>query len=279
VDSINVLDVTFPPHLRIRLSDRIGQELLNQSGTANLSNDSSFKNYFKGICLAPDTIGTPYGGSILYFGLTSPISGLRLYWHTPTQKSLTYEFLITTSEVRFNYFKHNYSGTTIPQHLENTLLQNDTTVFAQGMGGLKTRITIPALSALSNVLINKAELVVTQQIDPLKTDSVLFPPSQLVCVTQDTSGKDIALPDNFNIFPFFGGSRILKVTLDRKVYAEYHFSIADQVQQIIDEKTTDRGLFLITYRRGETADRLMAGGGSRMDNVKMKLNLIYTPIQ
>ena len=278
VDSINVSGVLSPPHLRIRLSDRLGQELLNQSGTANLTNDSAFKNYFKGICIAPDTIATPYGASILYFSLTSPVSGLRLYWHSPNVAAVAYDFPITTSEVRLNYFKHNYSGTIIPQHLQNSAQQSDSVIFVQGTAGLKTRISIPALPALSNVLVNKAELVITQELDPLKTDSIFTAPSQIVCVTQDTSGKDVTIPDNFNLFPFFGGARITKVTLDRHTYVEYHFSIADQVQQIIDGKITDRGLFLIPYRRGETADRLMAGGALRVDNLRMKLNLIYTPI-
>jgi hypothetical protein len=279
VDSIDVFGIPFPPHLRIRLSDRLGQELLNQSGTSNLANDSSFKNYFKGICVAPDTLASPYGASIIYFNLVSGVSGLHVYWHSPHKDSLNYVFPISTSEVRTNYFKHNYTGTSIPQHLQNNSTQNDSVVFVQGTAGLKTRITIPSLPSLHNILINKAELVITQVLDPLRTDSILTPPSQIVCVTQDTSGKDIALPDNLNlIFPVFGGGKITKVTLDRRVYAEYHFSIADQVQQIIDGKTTDRGLFLIAYRRGEMADRLMAGGSMRMDNFKMKLNLIYTPI-
>lgn len=278
-DSISEFGVLIPPHLRIRLSDRFGQELLNQSGTSNLANDTAFKNYFRGICVAPDTLATPYGASIIYFNLGSALSGLHIYWHTPHQDSLTYIFPVTSSEVRTNYFKHNYAGTSIPPHLQNNATQNDSVVFVQGMGGLKTRITIPFLQNLDNVLINKAELVITQELDPLRTDSILTPPVQLVCVTQDTSGKDIALPDNLNlIFPVFGGGKITKVTLDRRVYVEYRFSIADQIQQVIDGKTTDRGLFLIPFRRGETADRIKAGGSMRDDNLKMKFNLIYTPI-
>ncbi len=278
VDSLHALNLTLPPHLRIRLSDRFGQEILNQSGGAALTNDSTFKDFLKGICVAPDTNATAYGASILYFDLLSLLSGMHLYWHTPHVDSLSYVIPITSDEVRFNFFKHNYSGTVIQQQLQNLSITGDSVVYVQGMGGLKTRIIIPYLDSLKNVLINKAELVITQVNDPNKTDSVFTPPSQLVCVTQDTSGKDISIPDNFNLFPSFGGTKVTKVTLDRLVYVEYHFNVSDQLQQIIDGEKDDLGLFLIAYRRGEVADRLSVGGNLRVDNLKMKLNLIYTPI-
>jgi hypothetical protein len=278
VDSVHAIGFTLPPHLRIRLNDRFGQELLNQSGTTNLTNDSTFKNYLRGICVAPDTLATPYGASILYFDLLSLLSGMHLYWHTPHIDSLSYILPIGVNEVRTNFFKHNYSGSAVAPYLNGSSVTGDSVVFVQGMAGLKTRIIIPALSSLSNVLINKAELIITQQVDPNETDSVFAPPAQIVCVTLDTAGKDVAIPDNFDAFPVFGGGKVTKVTLDRQTYAEYHFSIADQLQQIIDGKQEDRGLFLIPYKRGETADRLVAGGNLRVDNLKMKLHLIYTPI-
>jgi len=137
---------------------------------------------------------------------------------------------------------------------------------------------IPGIDSFRNVLVNKAELVITQLLDPQKSDSVLAAPAQIVCVTADSAGTDIAIPDNFDFFPSFGGGKITKVTLNRETYVEYHFSIATQLQEIIDGATEDRGLFLIAYRRGETADRLMAAGSDRVDNLKMKLILIYTPI-
>lgn len=278
VDSLHALNLTLPPHLRIRLSDRFGQEILDQSGSAALTNDSAFKDFLRGICVAPDTAATPYGASILYFDLFSLLSGIHLYWHTPHLDSLSYVIPITTSEVRNNYFKHNYSGTVVQQHLQNQSGTGDSIVYVQGLAGLKTKIVMPALSSLKNVLINKAELVITQVNDPEETDSVFTSPLQMVCVTQDTSGKDIAIPDNFLFFPSFGGTRIDKVTIDRQPFAEYRFSVADQLQQIVNGSQNDLGLFLIAYKRAELANRLSAGGNLRVDNLKMKLNLIYTPI-
>lgn len=278
-DSVTVLNLRLPPHMRIRLSDRFGQELLEQSGGFNFSNDTAFKDYFKGICVAPDTASTPYSANVIYFNLTSLYSGLHLYWHTPTRDSLTYDFPIGSAEIRSEYFKHNHAGTTMGQHLSTSVSDNDSLVFVQGLGGVKTRITIPAIDSLKDVVINKAEIVLTQKIDPSKTDSIFKTPPQIVCVTADSSGKDITIPDNLQFFPNPGGVKISKVTLGRESYAQYRFSVATQLQQIVSGITEDRGLFLIIYKRSESADRIMAGGNNRTDNLKMKLDLVYTPIR
>lgn len=277
-DSVSALGVLFPPHMRIRLSDRFGQELLDQSGQPNFANDSSFKNFLKGICMAPDTVATPYASSILYFNLPSLISGLHLYWHTPTRDSLTYVFPISTGEIRSNFFTHNYTGTPLADHLQTDASVNDSLVFIQGAGGVKARIMIPHLSTLGNVVINKAEIVLTQKIDPGKSDSIFTTPPQIVCVTADSSGRDEAIPDASQIYPAPGGVKISKVTLGRETYAQYRFSVATQLQEIVSGQREDRGLFLIIFRRGESADRIMAGGNNRSDNLQMKLNLIYTRI-
>jgi len=278
VDSVDILGVVYPANLRIRLSDRFGQELLDQSGTTNFHTDTTFKEYFKGICVAPDTQATPYSASILYFNLTSTVSGIHLYWHTPNDDSLSYVIPVGANEIRTNFFKHNYANTAVPQHLELGVSDNDSIVYVQGAAGLKTRINIPALSSLQNVVINKAEIVMTEQIDPTKSDSIFLAPAQLVCVTADSMGKDTIIPDALLHFPAPGGGKISKVTLNRQTYAQYTFSVASQVQHIVDGATVDRGLYIITYRRGEVVDRIKAMGNNRDDNLKMKLNLIYTPI-
>ncbi len=277
-DSIQVGAIKIPAHMRIRLSDRLGQELLSISGSDSLASDSNFKKYFKGIYMSPDTIASPYGSSILYFNLESLLSGIHLYWHTPNLKSLSYVIPVVSTDVRTNYFKTNHNNSAVSPYLQSQL-SSDSIVFLQGIGGLKTRVLIPSISSLKNVVINKAEIIITQVNDDLRTDSIFTAPLQIVCVTSDSSGKDISIPDNLETFPEFGGASVKKVTIDRKTYVEYHFSIANQIQQIVDGDTEDRGLFLIMYRRGELPDRLMMGGSNRSDFRKMKFNLIYTPIK
>lgn len=278
-DSTEILGQVFLPHLRIRLSDRFGQDLLNQSGTTNFTNDTSFKNYFKGLCIAPDTVSTPYAASMIYFNLLAGTSGLRLYWHTPHTDSLSFSFPITTDEVKTNYYKHSYGGSLVQNHLQNQTEAGDSLLFIQSMGGIKTRITIPYLQNLQNVIINKAELVIYQRLDPNRADSVFTPPAQILIVTKDSTGKYVAIPDESLSFPTYGGNKTTTGILPGDTVAQYKFNIAVQVQHLIDDKITDYGLFLIPYKAYETADRLMAGGSEREDAWKIKFNLLYSPVK
>ncbi|MBP9883015.1 MAG: DUF4270 domain-containing protein [Chitinophagales bacterium] len=281
-DTINVLGSSFPPHMRIRLSDRFGQDLLNQSGEATLATDSAFKEYFKGLLIAPDTLATPYAANIIYLAMLSGTSGLRLYWHTPTKTGLNLSFPITTDESRTNYFKHTYTGSLVADHLMSETGDGDSLLFVQSMAGIRTRVTIPNLLNLKNVIINKAELVISQRLDANRADSIFTPPVQLLIVTLDSAGKVKSIPDNddFNeAFPSYGGNRLQYGILPGDTVAQYKFNISQQVQLLIDGNITDYGLFLINNSAQETADRLMAGGGNRSDAYQVKLNIIYTPIE
>ena len=281
-DSVEILGTDFPPHLRIRLSDRFGEALLNQSGATTLATDSAFKEFFKGLLIAPDTTATPYAASMLYLNMLSATSGLRLYWHTPTKTGLNLSFPISTDEVRTNYFKHNYHGAAVESHLNQETGDGDSLLFVQSMAGIRTRVTIPNLLNLKNVLINKAELVISQRLDNNRADSIFTPPVQLLIVTLDSAGKVKSIPDNddFNeAFPSYGGNRLEYGILPGDTVAQYKFSISQQIQLLIDGNVTDYGLFLINNSAQETADRLMAGGGNRPDAYQVKLNIIYTPLE
>ncbi len=277
-DSVPVLNGKAPPHLRIRLSERFGQNLLQQSGRPAFSNDSTFKQFFRGICVAPDTVEQVFGGCVLSFNLESLLSGLRIYWHTPSVDSLSFTFPITAKEVRTNYFLHTYGQSPVGAHVTKDPTRNDSVIFVQAGGGVKTRILIPYLKNLGPLVVNKAELVITSLIDPARTDSIFTPPDQLLVLTLDTAGKEAALPDANSLLTF-GGAAVRKVTLQRRPYVQYRFSLARQIQDLIDGKTEDRGLFLVPFRRGETVHRLVAGGANRNDAAQMKLVLIYTPIK
>jgi hypothetical protein len=87
------------------------------------------------------------------------------------------------------------------------------------------------------------------------------------------------LPDELVPFPLYGGTSSKFEIQPGDTVNQYKFNISLQVQQLLDQKITDYGLFIIPYKSNETADRLMAGGSLRDDAWKMKLNLIYSPIK
>jgi hypothetical protein len=280
LDSVEVIDGKLPAHMRIRLNDRFGQRLLNQSGGANFIDQASFVNYFKGICLSPDTVSTPFGGGVMYINLLSPVSGLNLYYHSTNIDSLTYRLPVTSDVVKTNYYTHNYSGTEVKDHLRNLSGANDSIVYMQGLGGVKTFIRIPHIKTLENVIINKAELVIRQLVDDSGIDSIYLVPQQLVCAKVDTNFSDAVLLDQLDgdPFPEFGGNLLTYITAAGEEVAEYKFSISHHVQNVLNGSQSEFGYYLILFRRGETAGRIKAGGSLRSDEFQMKLNLIYTPL-
>ncbi|MBA3647506.1 MAG: DUF4270 domain-containing protein [Chitinophagales bacterium] len=278
-DTVIVLGLPFPPHLRIRLSDSFGQNILNQSGGTNLSTDTLFREFLKGLLIAPDTVSTPNSASLIYLNLLSPTSGLRLYWHTPKTTSQAFVLPITTDIVKTNYYRHNYSGSEVEKHLQFQSSEGDSIVYVQPLGGVKTRINIPALNTLKNVLINKAEIIITQAPDPQNSDTAYTTPTILYLAASDSLGRNISLPDQLLVFPSPGGQRTFVTNSSGATVAQYHFSIAKQLQLIIDQKKTDYGLFIIPYSPGENAARLRAGGSNRNDDMKMRLDLIYTNLK
>ena len=50
------------------------------------------------------------------------------------------------------------------------------------------------------------------------------------------------------------------------------------MQDLVSGSVTDYGLFLLTYPSPEIADRIILAGGNRSDDLRMKINLIYTKL-
>ena len=261
--------------LHIRLSDRFGANLFNQSGTSNFHDDSTFKLFLKGICVAPDTAFTPYGGGMYFFLLPASSSGIYLYWHTTHSTNRTFLFPVSTLDARLSYLHHNYGQTFASQHIG---VVKDSVNLMQSLSGLKTRINIPVLNTLRNVVINKAELVFNQIPDPQQTDSIFAAPVIMRLVWIDSVGDEVFTKDVTDGFPNYGGVRNL-ITINGKQIAQYKFSVADEVQRIVSGIDPNNGFYLVAYSPGETGDRFICGSPYRTDTLRMKLNLIYTRIE
>ncbi len=133
-DSVEINGVQNEPHLRIRLSEFFGNEIM--SDTLVLENDTTFLNYLNGLYVEPDTSGGHSNG-IMLFDLNSTISGLTIYYHNNTADSLSIRFPFTG--IKTNYFTHNYEGSAIQDeelNMPDTSGANET--FVQGFGGLKS---------------------------------------------------------------------------------------------------------------------------------------------
>ncbi len=274
--SLMISGDTIAPSLRIRLSDRLGQDLLNQSKGTNFASNAAFQTFFKGLLIATDT--NMVGKGMMYLNMTSSTSAskLTLYYHKPDVDSLKYDFIIGTDCAVFNHYTHNYNFTEIQNALQSNSM-SDSIVYIQSMSGLKTKITVPNFKNLGNILVNKAELEITVPAWKIDSDSTFTCPSRMLCLLADSIGKNAIIPDQISTNLIYGGFKETKYLNGQKVY-KYKFSITEHMQNLVSGSITDYGLFLLTYPSPEIADRIILAGGNRSDDLRMKINLIYTKI-
>ena len=273
--SIHEYGDSLKPMLRVKLNNTFGQNILD-ADSANFITLAAFQNFFKGFYLQPNE-NAP-GTGMIYLNLTDADTRLTLFYHNATSDSLRFNFGIGSGCASTNLFKHNYSNS-----LVNTALKNhnksDSILYVQSMAGVKSRITIPFLKSLGHILVNKAEIEVTQVFDPMTDDSTFHVPSQMILLKADSLGKDALIPDLLTTaYLKYGGIKSTFINSQGQTVVKFTFSIADQLQLIVNNKITDYGFYLINYNSTETADRFVLGGNKRNDAAKMKLKLIYTKL-
>ena len=281
-DSVLVDTVMSAPQLRIKLDNSFGQKLLNASGTVDLSNNTSFLQFFKGFYIVPassaldsvpgsiaqKTTLSPGDGSMVYFDLNSSVSKLTLYYtNTSTLDSDSYDFIISADCAKFSAFDHDYSGTDIENQLSGSG-QDTTLLYVQPLAGVKTKIELPYIQKLKdqgNVAINKAELVFSIEQG---SDEDFEAPSSIALVGIDEDGKSVFLTDFFEGTEYFGGS----MEPSTKTYT---FNISRHVHEIVYGTTPNYGLYLIASGSSVNAERVIITS-DKHPTAKLKLNLTYS---
>jgi hypothetical protein len=287
------------PEVQILLDRNFGQTILNDQALGYLADNTTFiTQCLKGLYITTEnTTGLAKGeGSILRFRMASSV--MRMYYHNTAYPHLTYDFDLGNA-VRFNHFNHyNYpisslSGSfPVLADLYNQLsdkssnpsnpfvstkkqTQNDL-VYVESMSGTKVKIELPYLSHWRDngaIAINKAELVVT--VDPnytyTATDSFPTPTSLVVFGINDDDSTSYLLPDELEGSGYYGGGL-------NAVAETYGFNIARYVQQVLDGKIQNHGLYLLVSSGAVYANRAVIGGGAKTSPYQMKLNITYTKL-
>lgn len=270
---------TLSPAMRVRLSDistALGEKILNASDT-DLESTENFKEYFKGLFVMAEAVNSD--GAILYYNLNSNLSRLTIYYSNDTDDSLRYEFFITTSEARYNYFDHNNYADADPA-FQNQVLNGDTAsgsqkLYTQAMAGVKTKLRFPHLSKMAadgkNVVINEAKLLFRST-----EDTVLTPPSQMVLVKDKGDGTYTVLPDQLEGDAYFGG-------LYKSSVNGYEFRITHYVQDLLlnPAQTDNYGLYFFVLSASSKADRWVFNGPRPETDTlnSLKLQLIYSIVE
>ncbi|HXH19118.1 MAG TPA: DUF4270 family protein, partial [Chitinophagales bacterium] len=263
------------PSLRIMLDKSWGQKFIDSSGTPVFISSDKFRNFFKGLYVT-ETSGN--GKGLVFFD--PYVSGVRLtiYYRDAFDSSFHYDFPAVPAYV-VNHYEHDYANSTVEDFINRPdTLQGDSLVFIQGLAGVNTRFIVPYLSNLGNILINKAELVLTQITEDTDTSLFKAPPT-LIMLEGGTDGNITASPPPDQQFPssIFGGVKKSETDTAGAAFTRYRFSLSRYYKHVMDGNA-DFGIFILPEKRYQSPYRLVAGGGSH-SKYALKLNLTYTIIE
>ena len=260
-------------HIRIRLSDTFGQEILNAGNNSNIiTNNATLLDIVNGLYITPSTTVsnttlTTNEGAIIYFDMNASLSTLTVFYRNGGIGSdKSYSFFINSESKKYNHFEHNYSNTEIEKQL-NGLAYDSTLTYVQSMGGVKTKLLIPNLKNLSaegKIIINKAEIIFN--VSDVESDFAAIPTLALTGI--NATGQSTFLVDFFEGADYFGGDY-------NKTAKTYTFNIARHLQDLINNNTTDYGMYLIATGSSVTANRSVINSFKHPSN-KIKLNITYS---
>ncbi len=270
---------TFYQLINIPIDISLGEKLINADSLQMVNNDV-FLEYFKGLYIETEKL-TKKGGAILSLETVQlgsfNGSALVLFYSNDEAKSkaggdtsLIMPYIISSFSARVNKIEHDYSITPFYSRLNQETFE-DSLIYVQATGGLKSRILIDGLSSWRdsvNIAINKAELIF--QVDTIASQVKKFPPpKQMLFTVVDSAGKEF-LPKDYVFNPSFYGGGL------RKDYT-YHFNITQHVQEIIDGNAKNLGFYLTPAQKNSEANRVVLKGSKSKTGIKLIITYsIYT---
>ena len=269
-DSVTVDAIKYPPLLRIKLANSFGNKIL--SGGANLDNQENFRKYIKGFYVTATPKDVLGQGSILTLDLSGSYSGIKVYYHTPTDSGSLSVYVDGQSSQRFNTFNtHNYQFADPlfkAQYLSKDTTKGQQKLFLSGMSPSDIKITFPYIlkyNAKQKTGFNQAFLV----IDAPYASSTIYPPSQLSLYKVYTDGKKYAVEDQST-----STAAAVNGTYDT-TKKQYRFAITQYLQNILKTGKQDYYLVLSTNTPGRTPAELVIPGTKSGKN-RIRLEMIYT---
>ena len=260
--------------IRIKLNQKLLTKLM-AADSATWSDNDKFIKYFKGLYIEAGDLAQ--GGAVMKINTLAAGSNMAIHFHTNKTDSLTYIYSINENSARVSRFNHDYSKTPFAAHLDKTDVQ-DSLIYLQTTGGLKTKILIPNLenwSDSTDLAINKAELIF--KVDAVLSDTTKFiPAEQLVLTAIDSVGSDYLPSDVAFSQLYYGG------TYNRSDQT-YRFNIAKHMLEALNAKKADKkkyknyGFYLSTAFRSSTYRRVVLKGATSKTGIK--LDIVYSKIK
>ncbi len=282
--------------------------------------DSLFNIYFRGLQITSDASGN----NLFKINLTNTDTRLEFYYKYKNADSIgvidttvSYFSVVSGASAHSNNIVRNRSGAQIAKYYNPSGNNSpspsnmDSLLFIDANPGVFANINIPGLSLFRNVIIHRAELLMSQSRDPEDNyyyDEYMSPPDLMLAGYSFDSSRRIALYSDlantsgsvdlttFGSFPIFH----YDPTTPTVEYYSYSFDISRYVQSIItahDSNYTNLVLYAPFYNEylypAETASypfqlstvpinspacgRIRLYGGNSFDSTtRMRLHIVYS---
>jgi hypothetical protein len=294
------------PQIRIPISPSFIQQNLFQASSTVLANNLVFQNNVNGFFIHVDPASISSVGGTMMFQAPAD-SSLQVYIRatngTVVDTSLVYLNITEhASEVIHSYSAQVQAALNrSAQNAANHTTTPDSLIYLQGSGGLRTKITLPYIQklfssipgGLHNVVINRAELVVTPTQVPGDIPAYLVPLPKITLYRYDIAEQPYPLQDatttigSLSLVGGFGGF-YYKAT--PKIPNEYRFLVTNYIQSIINGTNVDYGTYMAPIDTTNTTSvdiaptlattaRTIAVGYSKTNPYHITLNVIYTKVK
>lgn len=266
-DTISVYGLNYPAHLRIPLTSSFGNKIL-LADSLNLVDNTAFLNLFKGFYVT--TTASQEGNGLLYLTLTSSLSKVTLYYHNNDFDSLSYD--IPVSGVKVNHFDNTYTSAPVYSSVNNPNPAGETKMYVQGGAGVRGKLMIPDLDSLpKNILVNKAELVISQT----DADTTYPAPLLLDLYRIDDAGDAQKLEDDG--LTHFGGVKVLE-SVNGVSVNRYRFNIKKYFQKLINGTYANNGFYVQVLGANSNSERVVLANSSTDEKYKITLVVTYTKL-
>ena len=266
-DSVDIQGVNLRPHLRIRLDDALGQNFMQPDSSVVYTNNTKFKEYFKGLVVRP--VMGAQNSMMVRILPTSPQTKLTLFYTDSAGVAKSFDYLTDNDAESVLNFAHDYTPTEV---LDNKL--EDTVVYIQGLNGSSARIEFPYLANLDNIIVNKAELYLYAVGEEDRDYPI---PDQLFGLERTNAGEFLLLDDvvtsfernSFNPYAQFGGT----LNYDGNI-RYFRMNVSEFFQRLVDGETDEEAIYIQTASVTDTERMLI--GNHQSTTLKAKLYLTYT---
>lgn len=264
--------------LRIPLDNSFG-EMLATADSAIFGTPDAFKTFFHGLKICCE--GVSQGGAICYFNPTSnTVTKLQVYYReTPDANPMRYDFYITSDDVYFNQYLHDYtlgSADFQQQVLDGDTALGQTQLYLQSMGGVRCFISFPDLMEWAaglqekgtHLIINEAKLIIPAA-DVTPAADELTPPSSLSLVSLKTSGSTAILPDYMEGSNYYGGSY-------SSTNQSVTFRISEYLQSMVLGNEDSQGIYLSITGASYNAQRWVIAGPEATQERQLRCEIKYS---